>query len=674
MSDASATIAAVSPAAAGRGGVAGVASRRRSVSFGGWWGGVGLLILCLSVYLPGLWAIPPVDRDESRFAQASRQMYESGDWIIPRVQNKPRLNKPPLIYWCQCASVAVFGDAPGQYANGNIWVFRVPSVLAAIGAVLLTWRLGLRMFDPRAAWLGAAMLAVCPMVVWDAHQARADQLLLFCTIATQFALYVIWSYSPSQREGVGGRANDDQASATSARSARSPSSSTRRHSGLLVPLLFWLALGAGIMTKGPITPMIAVLTVLALCVTTRRWRWMLELRPLLGLVIIAAAVAPWLIALTHRLGHPTSEFRDELERNGFALARGESGWLIYLRIVYDETLGRSTGAKEGHWGPPGYHLVLLTVLFWPGSLLTGLAIAKAFRRAFPVAQVSAGATGGLSASASAHGSRFQQFLARLRSINFDPTSRFLLCWIIPSWLVFELLSTKLPHYTMPLYPAIALISARAVFAANRGVLKGLRDLGTRIGFAIWWIVGVAATLGLSVLVIVAGREDQSSSAVAAVLPHMLPGVVLAITLVAAGRSVVRGCFLRAQILSLLAVVMSGATFLQFALPGAGRFWVSAQISNAADSRWHGDGPLINLSEFHEDSLVFLTRARLTSALPDVPPREGRLVVVSPTDEPIPVLDGERLRLIRTVRGWNYSNGRRVAVYVSELDRTLHFPQ
>src|SRR5437868_6256508 len=97
------------------------------------WGGIGLILLCLSVYLPGILRIPPVDRDESRFAQASRTMLESGDFIVPRIGNTPRLNKPPLIYWLQCASAALLGDDPGpdgmgKWGNGNIVVFRLPSV------------------------------------------------------------------------------------------------------------------------------------------------------------------------------------------------------------------------------------------------------------------------------------------------------------------------------------------------------------------------------------------------------------------------------------------------------------------------------------------------------------------------------------------------------------------
>ncbi len=649
MSDAPDLFTPDPPAASARDGVAGEASPRRSATWGsgkwgGWWGGVGgwggvgLVILCLSVYLPGLWAIPPVDRDESRFAQASRQMHESGDWVVPCVQSKPRLNKPPLIYWCQCASVAVFGDEPGRYTNGNIWVFRLPSVLAAIGSVLVTWRIGRRMFDPRAAWLGAAMLAVCPMVVWDAHQARADQLLLLCTVVTQGAIFVVWRRAMRRPE------------------ERSPS--------WLAPSVFWFALAAGVMTKGPITPMIAGLTVLSLCATTHRWRWVRQLRPLLGVTIVAMVVAPWLIVLTHRLGHPTSEFRDELERSGLALTRGESGWSIYLRVVYDETLGRSAGAKEGHWGPPGYHLVLLTVLFWPGSLLTGLGIARAFRRAFPNRP---------SADATTRAARLRQFFSRLRSPDFDPPSRFLLCWIVPSWLVFELASTKLPHYTMPLYPAIALISARVVFAADRGVLKGLRDPGSRIGFVIWWIVGVAATLGLSLLVVIAGRVNRSGSVTAAIAPYALPGVLLAILLAVVGRSLVRGRFLRTQALSLVAIVIWGATFLQLILPRAERFWISPRITatlRAPTSLSRGGHGSWNATGFTEDSLVFLRRGRpptstsADDALQLSLPTPHDIWIAVPTDSAAAAILADKSPTQRTrVEGLNYSNGKHVDITI-----------
>jgi 4-amino-4-deoxy-L-arabinose transferase-like glycosyltransferase len=431
---------------------------------------MGLIILCLLVYIPGLWTIPPVDRDESRFAQASRQMLESGTlegWVVPRVQDKPRLNKPPLIYWAQATSAAILGDAPGQWAwldggSENIWVYRVPSVLGAIATVLMTWRLGARMFDPRAGWLAAALLAVCPIVVWDAHQARADQLLLALTTATMFSLWRLWSRTP-----------------------RHAADEALRIRGSGWSITFWLFLSLGIMAKGPITPMIAGLTCVTLSVVSREWRWLRRLRPVMGVVIVLAAVSPWVYLVGH-----------------------EVGWSKYLKIVYDETIGRSAGAKEGHWGPPGYHIVLLGVLFWPGSLLTAAAIGRAWRRGMRRQDTSLSRDRkGASACEQVGGadprqsvsSDFQQsgsftpyaestvpdrttavrsgaprapLRSRLRRVweslrDARPSRRaelFLLAWMLPSWVVFELVSTKLPHYTMPLYPAVALISARMLLS------------------------------------------------------------------------------------------------------------------------------------------------------------------------------------------------------------------
>ncbi len=535
------------------------------------------------MYLPGLWTIPPVDRDEARFAQASRQMFQSGDWIIPRVQDKPRLNKPPLIYWCQCASIAVFGDRPGQYAHGNIWVFRVPSVLAAIGSALLTWRIGLRLMDPRAAALGAALLAVSPMVVWDAHQARADQLLLLCTTGAMFALV-----------RIRGRVDEN-------RPARG---------GLVDAALLWLAIAAGVLTKGPITPMVVALTVVSLCVVGRRWRWMRDLRPVLGLLVLAAIVAPWVIAVGQRVG-----------------------WSEYARIVLDETVGRSAGAKEGHWGPPGYHAVLLTALMWPGSLLTGWA------------------------------------LLRGRALGTPETRRFLLCWIIPSWLVFELVSTKLPHYTLPLYPAVALLSAQAVVGlSGRG--GSSVDVGTRIGFIIWWVVGLAATIGLSSLVVLAGTgegrvfrtaEGFDLAAAAALLkPYGLPGVIILIALAASARSLVRGAILRGQVQAMVAVVLWGAVFLQYVLPGADRFWISSRIAAAAMQAGPAV-PISNQTDFREDSLVFLTRGTIREGEAPAPGEHAVLLV----RDDGPLRSPGEARLLGEVRGWNYSNGRAVHVLVLE---------
>lgn len=515
-----------------------------------WRAGVLLIAICLTVYVPGLLQSPPIDRDESRFAQASRQMFESvslapdrqtpalhsGGVIIPMVQDKPRLNKPPLIYWLQAASAWLFTG--GDPSRDAIWMYRVPSLLCAIGAVLVTWRLGLRMFDPRAAWLGAALLAVCPLVAFDAHQARADQLLLFSVVLTQAALWRVW------RE-------------------RAPSWT---HAALL-----WLAISMGIMAKGPIAPMIDVLTLLSCALVTGSWRVLARVRPLLGIIIVAVCVGPWLYAVGERVG-----------------------WSSYWSLVVDETLGRSVEAKEGHWGPPGYHTLLLAALFWPGSLATLAAMGRAIRVGVPRASAE---------------SRWKRRAGRAGEI-------FCLAWLVPSWLVFEAVGTKLPHYTMPLYPAIALLSARGLLSlasrldgkARASMPEPRRDrtwfdissFSRPITWLPWAILGCCVAVGAPALLWFL-RADWRVIVAAAVLP-----VGACMLLVAACRAARASKPLRAQGLGVSGAMLALVTFFLFALPCATAL-SPLLIEQVREIDPSGARPLA-CSGYQEDSLVFLTRA------------------------------------------------------------------
>ena len=138
-----------------------------------------LSVLCLLLFLPGLGTLPPTDRDEARFMQASKQMIESGDYVHIKVQDAPRTKKPIGIHWLQVASVKVFG----QPLNAP-WPYRVPSALAAWLAVLLTCATGRRLFGERAGFVAGLMTATLPLTLVEAHLAKTDAALLgFCTLA-----------------------------------------------------------------------------------------------------------------------------------------------------------------------------------------------------------------------------------------------------------------------------------------------------------------------------------------------------------------------------------------------------------------------------------------------------------------------------------------------------------
>ncbi|MBL9032373.1 MAG: glycosyltransferase family 39 protein [Phycisphaerae bacterium] len=558
--------------------------------------GIALLALCLLVYLPGLWALPAVDRDESRFAQASRQMFESvalpaaerdpalhgGGVIVPRVQGKDRLNKPPLIYWLQACSAAAFTG--GETARDAIWMYRVPSVLAAIIAVLATWRLGRAMFGPGVGMLAAMTLAVCPVVAWEARQARADMLLLACTTV---ALASLWQVVEAGLQG--------------------------RRAGWGPVLGFWVAMALGILAKGPITPMVVVLALLGTCIVTRRWRWVAGLRPIVGLVLVAAMVVPWLVAVGERVG-----------------------WDRYVGLVVDETLGRSVAAKEGHWGPPGYHLALLVLLFWPGSLLTGWAVVRGLRevRCMLARRADVGPPETSAAASTLH-----------------PTL-FCLAWALPAWIVLEIVGTKLPHYTLPLYPALALLSARLALAPPSPPMPRLARHGVRL----WMTAGLLLALAPLAVVLVL---DSASSAALGISMGGLP--LLAAALVLAWRTMASGRW--GEAMHGAVMLMGGWLVWLFALlPRLDVLWTTRAIAGAVGQ----PPPRLATCDYDEDSLAFLARGRLDR----VAAAEGAAwlathpdgVLIAPAE---PMIPGSRR--IDRVRGFNYSKGRWVdlGLFVAE---------
>jgi len=118
-----------------------------------------LMVAALLAFLPGFFQIPPVDRDEARFAQATKQMLESGDYIDIRFQNEVRYKKPVGIYWLQAGAVKTADLAGFSNALATIWLYRIPSLIGAIGAVLLTYWTALAFVSRRAAVLAGLMMA-----------------------------------------------------------------------------------------------------------------------------------------------------------------------------------------------------------------------------------------------------------------------------------------------------------------------------------------------------------------------------------------------------------------------------------------------------------------------------------------------------------------------------------
>src|ERR671912_2932511 len=208
-----------------------------------------LVVLSLICFAPGFVSLQPMDRDEPRFAQASKQMLETGDFVDIRFQDEARHKKPVGIYWLQSASVAL-GKALGvPEAHTTIALYRIPSFFGAIATVLLTYWAALAFFGRRGAFLTAALMATCVILMVEARLAKTDAMLTACSVAVMGGL---------------------------ARAYLSRGAGVLPRRALLI---FWTGFALGILIKGPLVLMFAGLAAAVLSYKERSARWLLTLWP-----------------------------------------------------------------------------------------------------------------------------------------------------------------------------------------------------------------------------------------------------------------------------------------------------------------------------------------------------------------------------------------------------------
>jgi 4-amino-4-deoxy-L-arabinose transferase-like glycosyltransferase len=528
-----------------------------------------IALLCAALYLPGIAALPPIDRDEARFAQATRQMLETGDFLRIRFQDEARNKKPVGIYWLQAAAVAALSNAESV----AIWPYRLPSLVGATAAALLTFALARVLVGRDAALLGAVLLASSLGLVVEAHLAKTDAALLATVVAAQGALGAI--YAAARRGGT---------------AAPAPWA-----------LLFWTAQGAGILLKGPIAPLVSALTAGALSFADRDARWLQGLRPRWGVPVMLAIAAPWFVAIS---AATNGAFLSE--------AAGHDFW------------GKILGAQEAHGAPPGTYLLLLAATFWPGSLLLGPALAWAWPERAQAAE------------------------------------RFLIAWVVPFWLVLEAVPTKLPHYILPAYPALALLAGRAVVALAQDPAVRRRWLDG-IVIALWSLASLALAAVLAVAPQRFGTSGIAGPIAAAVI--LVLGASLALAAwQSAGPRLVAGS-------AVLAVLVFAPAFAVVA-PSLDRLWLS-RAAAAIVERYHPprDAPVVAVG-YSEPSLVFLLGTRTRFLAPDAAAEyltsaRGAAALVSDEDDDAfrraLHARGWEARAIDRAEGLDYSNGKRLTL-------------
>ena len=327
-------------------------------------------------------------------------MIERGNYIVPYFNNQLRLDKPPLTYWAQVTSYHIFGE--------NDFAARFPSAIAAALTAILVFAWGRRIGGERVGWWAAIIFTLSLQTFVHAKAAVADMwLVLFVTLAT-------WAgYELLQRPTL------NQGAAVS----RPPWAIWKSPF-----LVFYLALALGFLAKGPIawTPL---LTVVVVIICTRDWQMLRRFKFAVGVSLMLAVVALWGIpALIQTHG----EF--------FTVGIGR------------HVVGRSFMTLEGHGASSfGMYVLLLPfyfvtvfISFFPWSIKLPWLIRNLWRnREAGVVHLRQGYGGQAAAGYSG-----------------KPLDIYLLSGIAIVFVIFTLVSTKLPHYTLPAFPLLALLLAR----------------------------------------------------------------------------------------------------------------------------------------------------------------------------------------------------------------------
>lgn len=350
---------------------------------------------CVLFHIAGTWSLPLIDRDEPRFAEASREMIQRGNYVVPYFNDQPRLDKPPLTYWAQTMSYRIFGQ--------NDFAVRLPSVVAAALIALSIFSFGLRIGGERMGWQAAIIFTLCLQTFIHAKAAVADMwLALFVSTAH-------WSGLELIRDGL-----TDSRRRPTLNAQRPTSNSEVTHQTSNIEhrtshwwFLFYISLALGFLAKGPIAwvPLLTVASTIFYAPNLQLGRRFKFVR---GILLMLAIVAAW--------GIPA-----------LIQTHGE-----FLRIgIGRHVIGRSLGAMEGHgWNSLGGYLLLLPfyfvtvfVSFFPWSIKLPALLKRLWRER-------------------------------------DNIDRYLFSGIAIIFIIFSLIKTKLPHYTLPAFGLLALLLAR----------------------------------------------------------------------------------------------------------------------------------------------------------------------------------------------------------------------
>jgi 4-amino-4-deoxy-L-arabinose transferase-like glycosyltransferase len=405
-----------------------------------------LALVWAVVCLPGLGKLSLWDIDEGNNAEASQEMLESGDFVVPTFNFKMRCDKPPLLYWLQVAAYRAFAV--------NEFAARLPSALAALLTVFTTCELGRRLFGKAAGLLAGLILASAVSFCASAHFANPDALL---NLFTALTLWCWWN-------DYAGRGR-----------------------------WWFVATGAttglAVLAKGPVGLVLPCAATVLFLVWRREWRRLCDPRLIAATLVFLAVAAPWYVwVAVETKGEWVREFWMKHNwKRATEVLEGHRGPFYYYAL-----------ALVSGFAP-------WCVLLGPTGWLAWRNLRRKVAPPHPQPlSPEAGARGEkdapLSPEAGTRGEKDAPLSPGGRGVGGEgdrPAFQFLVCWFAVCFVFFSLASTKLPNYILPLYPATAVLTACLLDRWRRGEVR-LPAWVMRTSLVCLALLGVAVGVGLLV--------------------------------------------------------------------------------------------------------------------------------------------------------------------------------
>jgi 4-amino-4-deoxy-L-arabinose transferase-like glycosyltransferase len=226
-----------------------------------------LALMCGILFCWRLGSTPLIGLDEALYSECSREMLAGGDYIVPTCNGVLFLDKPPLVYWMQAASMRVFGI--------NSFAVRLPSMLAALLLVAFTVYIASRLYDRRSGIMAGFVLASAMLTAGLARMAIMDQIFALA-ITVSLGAFLLTYFEKWSRKGY---------------------------------LLFWAAMGISTLIKGPVGILLICSIAALFLVLKRDLQSLKSTSPVLGILIFLAIVLPWYVLVQiHTDGKFLQEF------------------------------------------------------------------------------------------------------------------------------------------------------------------------------------------------------------------------------------------------------------------------------------------------------------------------------------------------------------------------------